>query len=244
MFKRTKFTKFKTGGFTLIELMAVVAIIGILIGIIAITYSSSKSKARDAQRKSDLKQMQTVIETYMARKGKYPLGEKTSWYDQNEVSYHIFTGTSIGGDFSSDASLGEIKNFKDPLSGQDLALENIQDRVFAAEDKPKLYYWYTTPFKQDPSSTGYEYNQKCYNLFSGLENPLKTEGTMVGLSEVFTPKTCQKGSATEVIGDFSDLYITSNQKPTDPIKAYAMVAAPTVYFPPDHINNFYNTPRN
>jgi prepilin-type N-terminal cleavage/methylation domain-containing protein len=72
------FTAFRSArssrkGFTIVELMVVIAIIGILSGIILTSLMGSKSKARDAQRISDLNQIQLAIEQYFDRCGQYPL---------------------------------------------------------------------------------------------------------------------------------------------------------------------------
>lgn len=61
-------------GFTLVELILVIGIIGILTGgvIIAINVPLQLQKARDGQRKSDLKQIQSAIELYRTDQGSYP----------------------------------------------------------------------------------------------------------------------------------------------------------------------------
>ena len=62
-------------GFTLIELLLVIVIIGILSTIVAVGFPSYIKRANDAQRKSDLKQYQVVLETYAnAHNSIYPTG--------------------------------------------------------------------------------------------------------------------------------------------------------------------------
>ena len=51
-------------GFTLIELLVVFAIIGILFATVAANFNTSKSRARDALRESDIKQYQTQLEVF------------------------------------------------------------------------------------------------------------------------------------------------------------------------------------
>lgn len=60
-------------GFTLIELLIVIAIIGILSAILMANLVGVRQRARDAQRKSDLRQIQSALELYRADVGSYPL---------------------------------------------------------------------------------------------------------------------------------------------------------------------------
>lgn len=62
----------KKSGFTLIELLIVVAIIGILSTLLMTNFIGIRQRARDAQRKSDIRQMQSALELYRADSGGYP----------------------------------------------------------------------------------------------------------------------------------------------------------------------------
>jgi len=60
-------------GFTLIELLVVISILGILAALVFVSFSSSQKQARDTQRKSDLKQYSTSLESFAsASNGMYP----------------------------------------------------------------------------------------------------------------------------------------------------------------------------
>lgn len=53
-----------TRGFTLIELLVVIAIIGGLSSLLVPNFMAARERARDAQRKSDIKQIQQALELY------------------------------------------------------------------------------------------------------------------------------------------------------------------------------------
>ena len=74
-------------GFTLIELLIVIVIIGILSAFVTVNIVGVRERARDSQRKSDLKQIRAALEMYMSDKKNYP-------YNLNWFLYP--SGTSIG----------------------------------------------------------------------------------------------------------------------------------------------------
>ncbi len=62
----------KQEGFTLLELLIVIVIIGILAVLIVPNLASGPQRARDGQRKSDLRNIKTALETYFNDKNGYP----------------------------------------------------------------------------------------------------------------------------------------------------------------------------
>lgn len=60
-------------GFTLIELLIVIAVIGILVGFAVVNLIGVRQRARDGDRKADLKVIQSAIELYRADQNSYPL---------------------------------------------------------------------------------------------------------------------------------------------------------------------------
>ena len=62
----------KQGGFTLLELLIVIVIIGILALIIVPGLASGPKRARDAQRKSDMRAVKNALETYYTDNNGYP----------------------------------------------------------------------------------------------------------------------------------------------------------------------------
>ena len=74
MVPRTRIGKvgWNAKGFTLIELMIVVSIVGILATIAVPSYQSSVIKAREAVLRQDLFTMRELLDHHRADKGKYP----------------------------------------------------------------------------------------------------------------------------------------------------------------------------
>jgi len=63
----------KENGFTLLELLIVIAIVGILVSIGVVSYSQAQKKSRDSRRTSDVKAIQSAWEQYYAdNAGQYP----------------------------------------------------------------------------------------------------------------------------------------------------------------------------
>ncbi len=62
----------RDGGFTLIELMVVMAIITILAGIGVASYTNSITRSKEAVLREDLFRMRDALDQYYADKAKYP----------------------------------------------------------------------------------------------------------------------------------------------------------------------------
>ena len=59
-------------GFTLIEVLIVVAIVGLLASVVLVGLAPAQRRGRDARRLTDLKEMQTGLELYYNKCGYYP----------------------------------------------------------------------------------------------------------------------------------------------------------------------------
>lgn len=64
--------KRKQSGFTIVELLIVIVVIGILAAIVITTFTGVQKKGRDADRKSDINAIYSQVEVYFAQNAKYP----------------------------------------------------------------------------------------------------------------------------------------------------------------------------
>lgn len=65
-------SRFYKTGFSLIELLVVISIIGILVTFATVSLTNAQQKGRDSRRKADLKTIQQALELYFQANGKYP----------------------------------------------------------------------------------------------------------------------------------------------------------------------------
>lgn len=66
------FKKLKNQGFTIVELLIVIVVIGILATLVITTYNGVQSKARDTKRTTDINAIQGQVEAYNTNAGFYP----------------------------------------------------------------------------------------------------------------------------------------------------------------------------
>lgn len=64
--------KQKQSGFTIVELLIVIVVIGVLAAITIVAFNGIQSRAKSAKVQQDLKSMQKLVELYKAENGSYP----------------------------------------------------------------------------------------------------------------------------------------------------------------------------
>jgi type IV pilus assembly protein PilA len=90
------------GGFTLVELLVVMLILGLLAAIAIPTFFNQRDKARDADAKAAARTAQTAIETYAT---------------DNNGSY-------------DGATVADLQDIEQSLNGASLALSNVTDTTY------------------------------------------------------------------------------------------------------------------
>jgi len=86
-------------GFTLMELLVVVAIIGILAAIVIVSLNRARNKGKDAAIKTQLQQMRAASEMYNDDNGSY-----TGWCGSAEQT-RIETGATTAGGTAADCDV-------------------------------------------------------------------------------------------------------------------------------------------
>lgn len=131
-------------GFTLVELLVVISIIGILSVVGLITYTSALKQGRDSKRQSDLNSIQLALEQYNNDQGYYPL---------------LNTGACSNGTFKIGCAL------KDPTGSKPPYINIIPDDPLSTQ-----HYCYTpTPTSPACDNTADKFCTS-YQLYAQLEN--------------------------------------------------------------------------
>ena len=73
------FTKLRKqeSGFTIVELLIVIVVIGILAALVLNTFQGVQARARNTERKTDINALHTHLEVYYNDNGSYPSGSAT-----------------------------------------------------------------------------------------------------------------------------------------------------------------------
>ena len=88
-------------GFTLVELLVVITVMGFLMTVAFVAFDNARSKARDAKRVANIDQLRKALDLYFNSQGSYPIA--TSEIELGTANYDVLcSGTSSG--FKGDAS--------------------------------------------------------------------------------------------------------------------------------------------
>lgn len=146
------FTLMGSKGFTLIELLVVVSLIGILATLVVANLNSARERARDAQRKSDMRSIQTALRLYYNDNAGYPQsssgnivgcdGSSCTWgsaWTSNSITYMNI----LPGDPLSDQSY----TYTGVVGGEDYTLKACLEN--ASDDKGVVDVTCTSGYKYE-----------------------------------------------------------------------------------------------
>lgn len=114
--------KQRQSGFTIVELLIVIVIIGILATLVIVTFSGVQQRARDSERKTDINAVAGQLEAVYAKLGAYPTRDDVNdqaWRTANEFRLDMkafadptnpgtqtLAGAPAGGAYSYEATPG------------------------------------------------------------------------------------------------------------------------------------------
>ncbi len=151
-------------GFTLIEILIVVAIIAILASVVLVGLGPVQQSGRDARRLSDIRQVQNALELFYNKCGYYPgtisggacsTNAPASWANLGATLSGGGLGvSSIPSDPSSNRTYGYAYNAGNTAYVLGTALENANNSVFNGYTAPNTtgYTWVTDATTVKPDS--------------------------------------------------------------------------------------------
>lgn len=141
----------KSKGFTLIEIILVIAIIGITAAFLIGNYASAKQRARDSQRKSDLNLVQAAMEQYKADYGNYPCFNTSA----SECSTDLTSSSLATEGWALISSMSQIQLPTKYITT--LPIDPTYKTAACSSTTPGYLYWHSAGRQQ-------------YVLFANLEN--------------------------------------------------------------------------
>lgn len=91
MFSQASTTKQK--GFTIVELLIVIVVIGILAAITIVAYNSIQDRANDSRRLSDAQSIIKSLQAYKALNGSFPSATPNCWESSQNASFMEYLAT-------------------------------------------------------------------------------------------------------------------------------------------------------
>lgn len=166
----------KTKGFTLVELLTVITIIGILVAFTTVSFVNAQQKGRDGKRKTDLKSIKAALTLYFNEYGNYP---PSATDDPGGVGYDMEYSSTSGGTWIPGLNAKYIKALpKDPLQANSLKYLNAFSLLTKLSPFTPVYagggggggYTPPTPTRVDLYYYSVSADRSTYILWASLEN--------------------------------------------------------------------------
>lgn len=148
----------KQNGFTIIELIIVIVVVGILIAIVISTYSGIQVKERNSKRETDVQALQTQLEAFYSQNGYYP--------SLNDINNSVWRAKNMPNLNAADMI--------DPSAVD----KNVADAKLAAKPAPKVIAYQVTDSNGNPCETK---DTSCakYTLTATFEGSVNGQKTYV-----------------------------------------------------------------
>lgn len=113
----------KNKGFTLVELLVVVAVLGLLTGMVVVSIRHVKAKARDSQRVADITSLSTALSLYHNDFNAYPIYDGYIEDQENTLAIVLITAETIVAVPTDPLNTGDYRHYYQSIDGSDYYLE-------------------------------------------------------------------------------------------------------------------------
>lgn len=166
----------KQHGFTIVELLIVIIVVGILAAITVVSYNSTQQRARDARMVATVTQYKDLLKLYKVNKGTYPSPANTTYTaclgNNYPAAPNFPTNSCIAGGASSSVDT-TLNNELRKIGGQlpepnDFAAStffslHVRGLMYSVhESNPSILYYYSKPNKCPIGDIQESYNNTTF----------------------------------------------------------------------------------
>jgi prepilin-type N-terminal cleavage/methylation domain-containing protein len=127
-------------GFTLVELLVVISIIGILASVIFVSFDGARESARNGAIMTELKEMQLALEVFRAQNDRYPGADLTSQPNCTNVDAGVHFAQQGGIGFNGSTNCAGFTNYVGEATVGFLAPEFVGDLPLATDSKIAIFF--------------------------------------------------------------------------------------------------------
>lgn len=188
----------KSRAFTLVELLVVISIIAILAGALLANFGKGTAKSRDAERQSDIRNVESALEIYRLRNGRYPEAcngpssgrDQLNWSGQLDTDFECSNGT---GQYIVDLAPEFISVLpKDPLlNGSDSGY------VYAVSEDGRTFKFMALNTVETESVGADHAFSRCGNVSSSQYECQNVPQSPTVAGSNNTPAWCQAGTEND-----------------------------------------------
>lgn len=163
-------TRSRPRGFTLVELMVVIAVIAILTAIAVVMYSVVMKQAHDSKRQSDMTALQSTLDTFYQANGVYPSGCIETNYG-GAVGCSVLSSSADSTTFTGSGSMYSDQTVTDQINASS-TLAQIRSIL------PGISESFVDPISQSPTPiTNAATGPAEYIYIGGLTNTTASQQT-------------------------------------------------------------------